>query len=519
MSSANIALGAPLDNSLKAGRREWLGLAVLALPCLVMVMDFTILTLAVPTLTQDLQPTPTQLLWIVDVYGFLVAGLLITMGNIGDRIGRRRLLLIGGGCFGIASMLAAFSTSAEMLITARAILGLAGATLAPSTLALIRSMFHDGAQRARAISIWASTFAAGGVMGPVVAGVMLRYFWWGSAFLIAVPVMAALVLAGPRLLPEFRDPSQGRVDLFSAGLSLAAVLSFIYGLKHFARGGTRVVGRRVRRDRAGDRRCLRSTAGEARPSSHRPRAVPRPRFASTLAVLAASAFVMFGASFYVAQYLQFVLGLSPLQAGLCLAPATAAVIVGAQLAPSLARRFDDTVIMAAGLGVSAVGFALLTQVDAHDLPLLVASYFTMSLGVGPLTAICPGLIVGTAPSRTRRCRRVAVLNERRVRRGTRAGDARQPRRRRVPGGPGDATRPVRRRGRIDARLARYRSPSVHGPSAARRSRRGGGGTRCLHDRFRGGRRRLRGPGRDDGRSFDRFTSLGAAHDHGRRPGA
>ena len=118
---------------------------MLALPCLVMVMDFTILSLAAPTLTQDLQPTPTQLLWIVDVYGFLVVGLLITMGNIGDRIGRRRLLMIGGACFGIASMLAAFSTSAEMLIPARAILGLAGATLAPSTLALIRSMFHDGA--------------------------------------------------------------------------------------------------------------------------------------------------------------------------------------------------------------------------------------------------------------------------------------------------------------------------------------------------------------------------------------
>ena len=507
------------DNSMKAGRREWLGLAVLALPCLVMVMDFTILTLAVPTLTQDLQPTPTQLLWIVDVYGFLVAGLLITMGNIGDRIGRRRLLLIGGACFGIASMLAAFSTSAEMLITARAILGLAGATLAPSTLALIRSMFHDGAQRARAISIWASTFAAGGVMGPVVAGVMLRYFWWGSAFLIAVPVMAALVLAGPRLLPEFRDPSQGRVDLFSAGLSLAAVLSFIYGLKHFAQAGLAwsgvefvviglVIGAVfVRRQARLDHPLIDLALFRA------------PRFASTLAVLAASAFVMFGASFYVAQYLQFVLGLSPLQAGLCLAPATAAVIVGAQLAPSLARRFDDTVIMAAGLGVSAVGFALLTQVDAHDLPLLVASYFTMSLGVGPLTAICPGLIVGTAPPE--RAGAAASLSSTSAEFGGALGLA-------MLGSLGVAVYRVAlamppglsagAAASTHDSLGTALQASTHLPPLA-----GAGVVAAARDAFTTAfvvvAAVCRGPGRDDGRSSDRLASLGAAHDHGRRPRA
>src|SRR6266481_7712105 len=145
----------------KATRREWIGLAVLALPCLLYSMDLTVLNLAVPQLSADLKPTSSQLLWIVDIYGFMIAGLLITMGTLGDRIGRRRLLLIGAAAFGVASVLAAFSTSAGMLIAMRAVLGVAGATLAPSTLSLIRSMFLDPQQRTLAISIWISSFSAG----------------------------------------------------------------------------------------------------------------------------------------------------------------------------------------------------------------------------------------------------------------------------------------------------------------------------------------------------------------------
>src|SRR5215213_2460128 len=203
----------------QASRREWIGLAVIALPCLLYSMDLTVLNLAVPAISADLQPSSTQLLWILDIYGFLVAASLITMGTLGDRIGRRRLLLIGAAAFGVASLLAAFSTSAEMLIASRALLGVAGATLAPSTLSLIRTMFLDPHQRTVAIGVWITSFSAGAVIGPPLGGVLLEFFWWGSVFLLALPVMALLLVLGPILLPEYRDPEAGRLDLVSAALS------------------------------------------------------------------------------------------------------------------------------------------------------------------------------------------------------------------------------------------------------------------------------------------------------------
>jgi MFS family permease len=193
----------------RATRREWIGLLVIALPCMLYSMDLTVLNLALPQLSADLKPTSAELLWIVDIYGFLVAGSLITMGTLGDRIGRRRLLLIGATAFGIGSVLAAFSTSPRMLIATRALLGIAGATLAPSTLSLIRSMFHDPGQRTFAIGVWVTNYSVGGAIGPLLGGILLQYFWWGSVFLIGVPVMLLLLVVGPVLLPEFRDPEAG----------------------------------------------------------------------------------------------------------------------------------------------------------------------------------------------------------------------------------------------------------------------------------------------------------------------
>ena len=221
----------------RAGRREWIGLAVIALPCLLYSMDLTVLNLAVPNLTADLKPSSSQLLWIVDIYGFMVAGSLITMGTLGDRIGRRRLLMFGAVAFGIGSILAAFSNSAEMLIATRALLGIAGATLAPSTLSLIRNMFHDPRQRTFAIGVWITSYSVGAAIGPFLGGVLLEYFWWGSVFLLSVPVMILLLALGPILLPEFRDPNAGRLDLKSAAMSLAAVLLIIFGLKRIAEDG------------------------------------------------------------------------------------------------------------------------------------------------------------------------------------------------------------------------------------------------------------------------------------------
>src|SRR6266851_7945150 len=205
-------------------RRAWLGLAVLALPCMITVMDLTVLNLAVPHLTAALNPSGTQLLWIVDIYGFMLAGALIPIGGLGDRIGRRKLLLIGSVAFGIASVLAAFSTSALMLIGARALLGLAGAALVPSTLSLLSALFADETERTKAIGVWGASFAVGAAIGPLVGGVLLENFWWGSVFLVGVPVMVLLLIVGPIFLPEFRDPDVGQPDLLSGVLSIASVL-------------------------------------------------------------------------------------------------------------------------------------------------------------------------------------------------------------------------------------------------------------------------------------------------------
>src|SRR5690242_5346213 len=218
----------------RATRRDWIGLCVLSLPCIVYSMDLTVLNLAVPSLSAQLRPGSVQLLWILDVYGFVLAGMLIPMGTLGDRIGRRRLLLAGAAAFSVASVLAAFSTSASMLIAARAVLGLAGATLAPSTLSLIRNMFPDPRQRATAVAVWISSYSAGALIGPPLGGVLLEHFWWGAVFLVSIPIMALLLIAGPILLPEFRDPNASRPDLASALLSVAAVLGLIYGLKQIA---------------------------------------------------------------------------------------------------------------------------------------------------------------------------------------------------------------------------------------------------------------------------------------------
>jgi MFS transporter, DHA2 family, multidrug resistance protein len=392
----------PLENTNvaapRAGRREWIGLAVLALACVLYAMDLTVLHLAVPRLSADLEPSSAQLLWIIDIYGFLVAGSLITMGTLGDRIGRRRLLLIGAGAFGFASVLAAFSTSAEMLIAARALLGLAGATLAPSTLSLIRNMFLDPRQRTVAIGVWITSFSVGGAIGPLLGGVMLEFFWWGSVFLLAVPVMVLLLVLGPSLLPEFRDPDSGRLDLTSAAMSLAAVLGVIYGLKQIAQDGLRLLP--VLSIVAG------LVVGVVFVRRQRALADPLidlqlfrvPAFSGSLATFTLAIFAMFGSFLFIAQYLQLVLGLSPLQAGLWTLPQSGGFIVGSMLAPVIVRRVRPAFVMGAGLALTAVGLTILTQVGAADgLAILVTASVVMSLGLGPVFTLGTDLIIGAAP--------------------------------------------------------------------------------------------------------------------------
>jgi MFS transporter, DHA2 family, multidrug resistance protein len=385
-------------DSRRAGRREWIGLAVIALPCVLYSMDLTVLNLAVPHLSADLKPSAAQLLWIVDIYGFMVAGSLITMGTLGDRIGRRRLLLIGAAAFGVTSVLAAFSRSAEMLIASRALLGLAGATLAPSTLSLIRHMFHEPAQRTFAIGVWATSYSVGGAIGPVLGGVLLQYFWWGSVFLLAVPVMVLLLAVGPTLLPEFRDPNAGRLDVRSAAMSLAAVLPAIYGLKRVAEGGPGWLAAA----------CIVAGLGFGVAFVRRQRTLADPlidlrlfrvpAFSASLATYGLAIFVAFGVYIFIAQYLQLVLGFPPLQAGLWTVPSMLAFVVGSMAAPMFVRRGRPAYVMGAGLVVSAAGFALLTQVGAESsLAVLVAGSVIYSLGLCPVVILATDLVVGSAP--------------------------------------------------------------------------------------------------------------------------
>jgi MFS transporter, DHA2 family, multidrug resistance protein len=386
-----------MAESSKAGRREWIGLAVIALPCVVYAMDLTVLNLALPALSEDLQPTSVELLWIVDIYGFLVAGLLITMGTLGDRIGRRRLLLIGAAAFGLASLLAAFSTSAGMLIAARALLGVAGATLAPSTLSLLRNMFEDPQQRTFAIGVWITSFSVGAAIGPVIGGLLLEQFWWGSVFLPALPVMGLLLIVGPRLLPEYRDPEASKLDLISVVLSLIAVLAVIYGLKEIAQDGL------------GTLPALSITVGLVVGAVFVLRqqrlAEPLidldlfrvPAFNGALAANTLGFFVNFGIAVFIAQYLQLVIGLSPFEAGLWTLPYACSFVVGAMLTPLIVRRIPPAFAMAGGLVVTAIGFGLLTQVDGDSsLATLVSGSVVFALGLAPLYTLAADLMVGAA---------------------------------------------------------------------------------------------------------------------------
>jgi MFS transporter, DHA2 family, multidrug resistance protein len=393
----------------KAGKREWIGLAVIALPCLLYSMDLTVLHLAVPRLTEDLKPSSVQLLWIIDIYGFLLAGSLITMGTLGDRIGRRRLLLLGAAFFGVASVLAAFSRTAGMLIVSRALLGIAGATLAPSTLSLIRNMFHDPRERTRAISVWIMAFSLGGAIGPLLGGLVLQYFWWGAVFLISVPVMILLLAVGPSLLPEYRDPNAGKPDLLSAALSLAAVLLIIYGLKRIAQDGVSVVALAsiliggligvvfVRRQQqlADPLIDLRLFA--------------TPAFRASLVLYGGAIFLLFGGFLFLPQYLQLVRGLSPLEGGLWTLPWGIGFVAGSALTPALARRIRPVTLMSWGLAVSAVGYFLLAALrtpsppgplsvpERGDFLLFAVATFVLTFFASPVFTLTNDVIIGSAP--------------------------------------------------------------------------------------------------------------------------
>lgn len=383
-----------------AGAREWLGLALLALPTILLGLDLTLLHLALPALAADLQPTSMQALWIMDAYGFMIAGFLVTMGTLGDRIGRRKLLMMGAAAFAAASALTAFSTSAVMLIAARALLGIAGATLMPSTLALITNMFADPRQRALGFGIWATMFALGMALGPVVGGVLLEHFWWGAAFLIAVPIVGLLLVLAPLLLPEYRAPHAGRLDLASVGLSLAAMLPVVYGIKQIAKDGFGLhpVGALAvglvfavlfvrRQQRLADPLLdISLFANRA--------------FSVALIVLLFGLVAVGGTMLLVTQYLQLVAGFSPLVAGLWMGPPALAMVAAGVTAPLIARRVRPGFVVAGALGLSVVGYLMLTRLDnsASGVGIVVAGFSLAYLGLGTIAALGTDLVVGSAPA-------------------------------------------------------------------------------------------------------------------------
>ncbi|GLY70112.1 MFS transporter [Amycolatopsis taiwanensis] len=380
------------------GRRHWIALAVLVLPVLLMSVDMTVLGFALPYLSEDIGPSGAEQLWIVDIYSFVLGGLLVLMGTLGDRIGRRKLLLSGAVVFGGASVLAAFATSPALLIAARALLGVGGATLMPSTLSLIRSIFTDSAQRRVAIAVWGAGFSGGMAAGPVVGGWLLEHYWWGSVFLINVPVMLVLLVAGPLLLPEARDPAPGRFDPISALLSLAAILPVVFGIKRFAAHG------------ADPFAVLAVLAGLvfAVVFVRRQRGLPDPMLDLTLfrhrafsvSVLTnmLGVFALAGLLFLVPQYLQLVLGLRPMTAALWLLPTTAAGVAGSLAAARLARRVRLPWLIGGGLLAGAAGFLVLVQIGVDGgLAMLVLGLVLVGFGVPLSETLTNDLIITVAP--------------------------------------------------------------------------------------------------------------------------
>lgn len=351
---------------------------MLTLPTALLAMDITILYLAAPHLAETLRPTATELLWILDSYGFMIAALLIPMGVVGDRIGRRKLLLVGAAAFAVGSVVAAYAPTAEALIVVRALLGVAGATLMPSTLALISGLFPDPVRWGTAIGVWAAAMSGGVALGPVVGGALLEAWWWGAAFLVAVPVMGVLLVAGPFLLPEQRGP-KGRVDPLSVGLALVAVLFAVYGIKHLD-PVPGVVGLALGVWFVWRQRRIADPLIDVRLFGR--------RFGSAIGVMTGSTLVLAGVYFHVTLRLQE--EHSPLVAGLWLVPSSVAMIVTSVLAPRLARRFGAGRVVAVSLLVVAAGYAIVPSA-------LVLGMVVLYVGQGPMMALSTDLVVGAAP--------------------------------------------------------------------------------------------------------------------------
>ncbi|PWW08728.1 DHA2 family multidrug resistance protein-like MFS transporter [Paenibacillus cellulosilyticus] len=384
-----------------AGRKEWIALCILCLPLMVVSMDVSVLFFAAPAIAADLQPTATEQLWIFDVYGFILAGLLLTMGAIGDRIGRRRLLMIGSIGFALCSLFAAYAHTPETLILARGILGIAGSTLMPSTLALVRTMFQDQTQRTKAMSIWSAVMASGVTVGPIIGGLLIDSFSWGAVFLINIPAMALLLLIAPFLLPESRSTVRNRIDMVSSILALAAILPVTYGVKTIAENGWTVIPAIllaagllvgvlfVRRQLAISNPLIDIRALKDR------------RTGGSILVNLIAMFTLMASALINTQFLQSVLGYSPFVASLWSVLPSIAVGAAAPLAAKLSLTLGRPRVMAGGFALSAIGFGILTQVRVDGFsPLLImlVGAGLVAAGIVSVVTLVTDYVLGVTPA-------------------------------------------------------------------------------------------------------------------------
>ncbi len=406
----------------RATARTWIGLAVLVLPMLLIAIDGMVLVFALAEISEDLRPSGAQQLWMLDIYSLMLAGLLITMSTFGDRFGRRRVLLIGAVFFAIASVLGALSTEPWMLIAARALLGIGGAMIMPGTLSLIRNMFLDRDQRRTAMAVWSAAGALGAVAGPIVGGWIIEAFSWPAAFLMNIPVMVLLLALAPFLVPESKDPNPGRIDLRSIVLSLAGMLSFVYGVKTLAEGerpgigllvfliGLLLLALFVVRQ-------LRMPVPMINVRLFRVRA-----FTGAVLTDLLSIFALVGSMFALTQFLQLVVGLSVLESALWMLP-QAVVSAGAGfIAAALVKRIPVSVIVSVGVLVTAAGFGSLLFLTPESGPgAIVVALCLVGLGAGVGMTLTNDLIMSSV--RPEQSGQAAAISETAYELGTAFGTA------------------------------------------------------------------------------------------------
>jgi DHA2 family multidrug resistance protein-like MFS transporter len=383
----------------RGDRRRLMALAALALPTLLVAIDISVMGAALPSIARDLRPSASELLWITDSYNFLVAGSMLAMGAAGDRIGRRRMILICAAIFAVASAVGAFATSPLLVILARAVMGVAGSAIMPASMSLIGVLFTDAKARVQAMGAYMTVFLAGMAVAPFVGGLLLAHFWWGSVFLISVPVMAVTMAIAPRLLPETRSGQAPRIDLVSTLQSLAAILAIVYALKAWVNDGADVSawlaltagiilgGQFLRRQRRLDNPLLDLDL------------VRNPAAARTLAALFLTSLIMGGSSLFFNLYLQDVQGLTPLGAAWWTLPQIALMIAASNLGPWLNRRLAHRTIVVSMLLIMMLGFTLYAVLPVTWIgrPLAATGAGLAAFGIGAAFPLLMDRVISATP--------------------------------------------------------------------------------------------------------------------------